>query len=363
MKTVKGYKAFNKDLTCRDMRYEIGKTYEMEGKPIPCERGYHFCKSLVDCYNYYSMSEDTRICEVKAIGDVATDDDVKFCTNKIAIVKEVKNPREKSNLSESSIGYCNSGNRNSGNWNSGDCNSGNWNSGNRNSGDCNSGNRNSGDCNSGNWNSGNSNSGDWNSGNCNSGNRNSGNRNSGNCNSGNWNSGDCNSGNRNSGNRNSGNWNSGNRNSGDCNSGNRNSGDCNSGNWNSGNSNSGDWNSGNWNSGVFCTSKNPTIKLFDKESDWTMDDWIKSYARDIMLCCPYTHSSFVYALYMTDEEKEKHPEHKTIGGYIKTFVVTTEDKQKWWDELLEEEKKAIIMLPNFDADKFRECTGIEVKND
>ena len=258
MKTVKGYKAFNKDLTCRDMRYEIGKTYEMEGKPIPCERGYHFCKSLVDCYNYYSMSEDTRICEVKAIGDVATDDDVKFCTNKIAIVKEVKNPREKSNLSESSIGYCNSGN---------------------------------------------------------------------------------------------------------CNSGNRNSGDCNSGNWNSGNSNSGDWNSGNWNSGVFCTSKNPTIKLFDKESDWTMDDWIKSYARDIMLCCPYTHSSFVYALYMTDEEKEKHPEHKTIGGYIKTFVVTTEDKQKWWDELLEEEKKAIIMLPNFDADKFRECTGIEVKND
>ena len=283
MKTVKGYKAFNKDLTCRDMRYEIGKTYEMEGKPIPCERGYHFCKSLVDCYNYYSMSEDTRICEVKAIGDVATDDDVKFCTNKIAIVKEVKNPREKSNLSESSIGYCNSGNRNSGNWNSGDCNSGNWNSGNRNSGD--------------------------------------------------------------------------------CNSGNRNSGDCNSGNWNSGNSNSGDWNSGNWNSGVFCTSKNPTIKLFDKESDWTMDDWIKSYARDIMLCCPYTHSSFVYALYMTDEEKEKHPEHKTIGGYIKTFVVTTEDKQKWWDELLEEEKKAIIMLPNFDADKFRECTGIEVKND
>jgi len=283
MKTVKGYKAFNKDLTCRDMRYEIGKTYEMEGKPIPCERGYHFCKSLVDCYNYYSMSEDTRICEVKAIGDVATDDDVKFCTNKIAIVKEVKNPREKSNLSESSIGYCNSGNCNSGNWNSGDCNSGNWNSGNRNSGD--------------------------------------------------------------------------------CNSGNRNSGDCNSGNWNSGNSNSGDWNSGNWNSGVFCTSKNPTIKLFDKESDWTMDDWIKSYARDIMLCCPYTHSSFVYALYMTDEEKEKHPEHKTIGGYIKTFVVTTEDKQKWWDELLEEEKKAIIMLPNFDADKFRECTGIEVKND
>ena len=181
---MKGYKAFNKDLMCRDMQYKIGETYELGETPICCQLGFHFCKSLADCYNYYDMSEDTRICKVEALGEVVTDDEIKYCTNKIKIIKEIKNPRKKSNVSKSSLGFCNSGDYNSG--------------------DCNSGNRNSGDWNSGDWNSGNHNSGDWNSGNRNSGNRNSGDWNSGNCNSGDWNSGNHNSGDWNSGNRNSG---------------------------------------------------------------------------------------------------------------------------------------------------------------
>ena len=64
---------------------------------------------------------------------------------------------------------------------------------------------------------------------------------------------------------------------------------------------------------------------------------------------------------MTDEEKERHPEYKTIGGYIKVFTVTAEDRQKWWDSLSENNKQAVYDLPNFDAEKFKECTGIEVE--
>ena len=287
---MKGYKAFNKDLTCRGMQYEVGQTYEMAENPICCERGFHFCKNIADVYEYYSMTDDTHICEVVSLGEVVTDDDKKYCTNKIKIVREIKNKAIKHcNVDKSDVGYCNSG----------DCNSGNWNSGNRNSGDCNSGNRNSGDWNSGNWNSGNRNSGDWNSGN----------------------------------------WNSGNRNSGD---------------WNSGN-----WNSGDWNSGVFNTSNNPTIKMFDKESDWTMSDWNNSDVRYVLNECPYTYSDFVSEDNMTDEEKEKHPEHKTIGGYVKTFIATKEDKQKWWDSLSDTDKQKCYDLPNFNADKFVECLGIE----
>ena len=308
-----GYKAFNKDLTCRDFQYEIGQTYSMDENPIPCERGFHFCKAIGDTYRFYLTAGTTRICKVEALGEVATDDEIKYCTNKIKILEEITEDWErKGNSNSKNSGYSNSGDSNSGN---------------RNSGDCNSGNRNSGD-----WNSGDSNSGYWNSGN-------------------------RNSGNRNSGDSNSGNWNSGNRNSGNSNSGNRNSGDWNSGYSNSGNRNSGYWNSGYWNSGLFNTEKNPKLKMFDKESDWTIEDWHSSDAINIMNTCPYTYSNFINESDMTDEEKENHPEYETIGGYIKTFIVTEEDKEKWWNELDEDKKDVIKALPNFDFDKFRQCVG------
>ena len=266
---MKGYKAFNNDLTCRGMQYEIGKEYVFDGKPIPCKQGFHFCETIADCYEFYPMSDDTRICEVEATGEIA-EDGVKRVTNVIKILAEITCD----NLRKGNTGTRNSGNRNSGDWNSGYSNSG-----------------------------------------------------------------DRNSGNRNSGNRNSGDWNSGYSNSGD--------------------SNSGDWNSGDWNSGVFNTEKKPTIKMFDKDSSWTYDDWCNSRARRIMEGCPYSYSDYIHADDMTDEEKENHPEHKTIGGFVKTFTVTTGDKQKWWDSLSKEDKDEVKALPNFDADKFCKCVGIE----
>ncbi len=341
---MKGYKAFNNDLTCRGMQYEIGKEYVFDGEPIPRRQGFHFCETIADCYEFYPMSDDTRICEVEATGEIA-EDGVKRVTNVIKILAEITcDNLRKGNTGTSNSGYSNSGDSNSGN---------------RNSGNSNSGNRNSGYSNSGDWNSGNSNSGYSNSGDRNSGDRNSGDRNSGDRNSGDWNSGYRNSGDSNSGYRNSGNRNSGDWNSGDSNSGYRNSGDRNSGDWNSGNRNSGDWNSGYWNSGVFNTEKKPTIKMFDKESSWTYDDWYESQARCIMGGCPYSYSDYISADDMTDEEKEKHPEYKTIGGFVKTFTVTAEDKQKWWDSLSKEDKDEVKSLPNFDADKFCKCVGIK----
>ena len=175
MINVKGYKVFNPDWTCRNVHYEVGKTYEEDVNPRCCSRGFHFCTELKDCFNYYPFNPENKVAEVVALGEVDTEnDDSKCCTNKIQIVKEFSWEEVlkmvnmgKGNAGLCNSGNCNSGNRNSGNWNSGDRNSGNWNSGNWNSGNCNSGDRNSGDWNSGNWNSGN--------------------RNSGNCNSGDWN--------------------------------------------------------------------------------------------------------------------------------------------------------------------------------
>ena len=166
-------------------------------------------------------------------------------------------------------------------------------------------------------------------------------------NSGNHNSGDCNSGNRNSGN-----YNSGNRNSGYCNSG-----DCNSGNRNSGNCNSGDWNTTNYSSGCFNTIEEK-IRMFNKPSKWTYNDWLKSDAYFIMkkLNCGI---AWISEKEMTEEEKKNHPEYKTIGGYLREC--NTDEPQKKWDCLSEDNKKEIMSLPNFDEKIFYEITGIRAR--
>ena len=283
-----GYKAFNKDLTCRGFQYEIGQTYSMDESPIPYERGFHFCKSIAETYNFYPTEDATRICKIEALGELAKYDNNKYCTNRIKILEEITEDWERNGNSNST---------NSGYMNSGDYNSGCFNSGDRNSGDRNSGRFNSGD--------------------------------------------------HNSGNRNQGHYNSGYKNSGNYNSGNR----------NSGNRNSGAWNLGDDNCGLFNTEKQPKIKIFDKESDWTFKDWARSDARIIMDTCPCTYSEFIDGSDMTEEEKENHPEYKTIGGYIKTFVATKENKEKWWNDLSVTDKDTIRALPNFDFDKFRQCVG------
>ena len=196
----------------------------------------------------------------------------------------------------------------------------------------NTGNGNSGCCNSGDYNSR-----DWNSGNRNSGDYNSGDYNSGDFNSGDWNSGDFNSGNRNSGHYNSGDYNSG---------------DCNSGDWNLG-----DWNLGYYSSGVFCTEE-PKIKIFDMESDMTLREWRSTEASQI-LADNFILNTWIYSKDMTDEEKEKNPWYETTGGYLKTLSFK-EACANMWNNLTDREKDIIQSIPNFNKDKFKEITGIEI---
>mgnify|MGYP000856602797 FL=1 len=66
---IRGYKAFNTSddggLQCRDMTYEVGKSYVLDGKPRLCECGYHFCRLLIDCFSWYAR--DSRICELSEV--------------------------------------------------------------------------------------------------------------------------------------------------------------------------------------------------------------------------------------------------------------------------------------------------------
>ena len=162
----------------------------------------------------------------------------------------------------------------------------------------------------------------------------------------------------NTGDCNTGDWNTGNRNTG-----NRNTGDWNTGDWNTGNRNTGDWNTGDWNTsfgsaGCFNTEEQ-TITMFNKPSNWTLKDWLSSDARYYLNQIPKNVVEWVYSSDMTDEEKTAHPEHETTGGYLKVLN-ETECAQVWWDGVSENVKNTIKSLPNFDAEVFKRCTGIDV---
>lgn len=150
---------------------------------------------------------------------------------------------------------------------------------------------------------------------------------------------------------NTGFFNSGGRNSGNCNSG-----DCNTGNRNSGYYNSGDFNSCDYSSGLFCT-QDPKVKIFDTETDMTMNevmqtDWYRMLFRNPLILNEW--------IYYTDEEKKADKKKELIGGYLKTYSYKDACKI-WWNKYTDKEKAVIMSMPNFDKDKFKQITGIEVE--
>lgn len=284
-------KGFDKDLKCRGFQFEVGKEYKInnpEGTELECCTGtvFHYCKSLKGVHTHYSVLDDNRFCEIEVLGEEVTDDNNKFGSDHIRIVREITGEElnELKGLVDGNTGLFNNGYHNSGN--------------------CNNGYGNSGDHNSGNWNRGSKNIGDRNRGHCNSG---------------------------------------------DCNSGSRNSGDC----------NNGDWNATDYSSGCFNTEQQK-IYLFNKPSEWTFVDWFTSYSRAVLLNAP-CGTKWVDEYRMTKEEKAEHPEYKKACGYL--YKYTNADRQNWWNRLSEKCKDAVKSIPNFDADIFKEITGIDVGED
>ena len=137
-----------------------------------------------------------------------------------------------------------------------------------------------------------------------------------------------------------------------------NTGDYNTGDYNTGHWNTGDWNTGNRNIGCFNT-KTPKMHMFNRETNITYEDWEWSRVKSILEKMPTDNLIWVCDFEMTDKEKENNPTYKTTGGYLKTIRVTDKEKQEWYNSLKEEDKKEIQNMPNFDAEIFKEITGIE----
>ena len=83
-----GYKGFDKDFKCRDMQYEVGKTY-IEKEAKLCKKGLHFCENPLDVFTYYSPN-DGKFAEIEA-DDVSpeTGDDSKRVAKKLTVKTEI----------------------------------------------------------------------------------------------------------------------------------------------------------------------------------------------------------------------------------------------------------------------------------
>ena len=300
---MKGYKLFKPDWTYENMKYEIGKTYHLDGK-IDFFTSFHFYPNIVDCFEPYgSFNPENKVAEIEA-----PDDSPRFgyCpyrhTNDITLIREI--PWEEVvrlvNTGKDNKGINNIGNKNDGERNTGHQNTGEYNIGYQNEGSRNNGENNHGHVNYGIQNKGNGNFGASNNGNNNRGIGNTGNNNIGNKNKGNYNIGD----------------------------------------FNTGNHNLGSWNKTSYAVGWFNTTSDCSVfSLFNKPSPITYKKFLNS-KKLIKLLKNIPFMEDYYANPM--------------------LFATQKDKQDWWDMLSSREQKIIKNMPNFDANTFYKCTGIKV---
>lgn len=136
IKSMKGYKATNKDMKCRGHQFVLGEWAEHDGELKECESGFHFCEHPSGVWGYYD-APGTRVFEVEAEDILEVPEspgaDKKRVARRVRLVREIMPD-----------GYGNTGGWNTGDGNTGDRNTGGWNTGDRNTGYGNACNRSAG---------------------------------------------------------------------------------------------------------------------------------------------------------------------------------------------------------------------------
>lgn len=99
-----GYKATH-NYQCLDQTYEIGQEYKIEGTPILCSRGFHYCKIAKNVLSYYNYDKGFKLLEIEDLSNETihkysldayyepTEYD-KSCSNHIRIIREITDPDE-----------------------------------------------------------------------------------------------------------------------------------------------------------------------------------------------------------------------------------------------------------------------------
>ena len=92
---MKAYKGLLKHedgtLWCRDMQYEVGKTYTYDGEIKLCESGFHACHKLHQAWPFYPNNGKNVFYEVECGGSIieSNEGDGKIVCTEITLLKEV----------------------------------------------------------------------------------------------------------------------------------------------------------------------------------------------------------------------------------------------------------------------------------
>ena len=83
------YKGFDINLSCRGLKYKVGKTYEHKGKVEACASGFHACEHPLNVFAYYPPATG-RYARVIQSGDIARHGpDTKVASARITIEAEL----------------------------------------------------------------------------------------------------------------------------------------------------------------------------------------------------------------------------------------------------------------------------------
>lgn len=181
----------------------------------------------------------------------------------------------------------------------------------------------------------------YSTGNCSTGNCSTGNYLTGNYSTGNWSTGDYSTGN----------YSTGHGSTGYCSTGYKSTGNCSTGNYSTGS-----WSTSNNSTGHFSTIDYMGFSLFNIPCDPSV--WMKCKKPYFIYRIKLTE--WVYEGDMTEKEKSDNPTYETTGGFLKVY----DYKEAWriaYDNATDEDIEKLKNLPHFDADVFKEISGIDVR--
>lgn len=89
--SITAYKGFDKNFKCRDIQFEIGKTYKHKGEVSVCNSGFHACENPLAAFKYYQPT--SRFARVKCAGKISKDiNDKKIACEELTVEAEIGLP-------------------------------------------------------------------------------------------------------------------------------------------------------------------------------------------------------------------------------------------------------------------------------